>query len=194
MTTTATDPNKDLIVYVDTDGTPTGETAAKLDAHTATTRLHSAFSCYIFNDNGEFLVTQRAHEKKVWPDVWTNSVCGHPAPEEARTEAIIRRAQFELGMEIASLQEILPTYTYKTPPYNGIIEHEFCPVFVALAASKPQPNPAEVQAVRWISWDEFVATAEADTDDVWSWWCKDQLKQLSTNAAFKDFLARFKQV
>ena len=33
-----------------------------------------AFSCYVFDDDGLCLVTQRAWSKKVWPGVWTNSV------------------------------------------------------------------------------------------------------------------------
>ena len=89
-------PNQELIVYVDENGIPTGETAPKLDAHTLNTRLHAAFSCYIFNDQGEFLVTRRALTKKVWPGVWTNSVCGHPGPGESNESAIIRRAKYEL--------------------------------------------------------------------------------------------------
>ena len=95
-----TNPNQELIVYVDDQGVPTGETAPKLDAHTNHTRLHAAFSCYIFNDNGQILVTRRALTKKVWPGVWTNSVCGHPGPGEMDDDAIVRRAEYELGMTI----------------------------------------------------------------------------------------------
>lgn len=185
------DPNEDLIVYVDQDGKPTGETAKKLDAHTANTRLHSAFSCYIFNDKGQVLVTQRAHVKKVWPDVWTNSACGHPAPGETREAAVLRRTEFELGMKIKDLELILPSYVYKTPPYNGIIEHEFCPVYVAMADSSPKPNPEEVGDYKWMSWESFVTEAQSDTSDVWSWWCKDQLKQLNSAELFVSFLTRF---
>lgn len=166
------------IVFVHPDGTPTGEVGPKLESHTADTKLHLAFSCYVFNDKGEFLVTQRAHGKKVWPAVWTNSVCGHPAPGETMIDAIKRRLDYELGMEATDFEVVLPTYTYKTSPYNGIIEHEFCPVYVARATSAPQPNPEEVDDLKWLPWDEFVAAAEADSTDVWSWWCKDQLKQL----------------
>jgi isopentenyl-diphosphate delta-isomerase len=166
------------IVFVNPDGTPTGEVGPKLESHTGDTKMHLAFSCYVFNDKGEFLVTQRAHVKKVWPDVWTNSVCGHPAPGEDMIDAIKRRLDYELGMQATDFQVVLPKYTYKTPPYNGIIEHEFCPVFVARATTEPQPNPAEVDDFKWLKWDDYVAQAEADTADVWSWWCKDQLKQL----------------
>jgi isopentenyl-diphosphate delta-isomerase len=177
------------IVFVHEDGTPTGEVGPKLESHTANTKLHLAFSCYVFNDRGEFLVTQRAHGKKVWPDVWTNSVCGHPAPGEDMIDAIKRRLEYELGMQANDFQMILPRYRYSTPPYNGIIENEFCPVFVARATSDVQPNPEEVDAYQWLSWDDFTAQAESDTADIWSWWCKDQLKQLKDMPALRAFTA-----
>ena len=101
-------PNNDLIVYVNEKGEPTGETAQKLDAHTSATRLHLAFSCYVFNTKGEFLVTQRAHSKKVWPDVWTNSVCGHPGPGEEIVDAMKRRLDYEVGLKARDYQVILP--------------------------------------------------------------------------------------
>jgi isopentenyldiphosphate isomerase len=51
-------------------------------------------------------------------------------------------------------------------------------VFVARAATWPQPNPVEVDACAWIGWDEFVREAEADQADCYSWWCKNQLDAL----------------
>lgn len=168
----------EYIVFVHPDGTPTGEIGPKLESHTATTKLHLAFSCYVFNDKGEVLVTRRAATKKVWPGVWTNSVCGHPGPGETVDAAITRRLREELGMTAYDIEVKLPTYTYQTPPYNGIIEHEFCPVFFAKTTDEPSPNPDEVSEYKWMAWDDFVARALADTGDAWSWWCKDQLKQL----------------
>src|SRR5215471_3053088 len=141
------------IVFVDENGTPSGEVGPKLESHTGNTRLHLAFSCYIFhrNDN-KFLLTQRALAKKVWPGVWTNSVCGHPAPDEDLEDAVRRRAQFELGLkQLENLACVVPTYRYTTPPYNGIIENEFCPIFVAYTLEIPQPNTDEVEAYRWLT-------------------------------------------
>jgi isopentenyl-diphosphate delta-isomerase len=131
------------IVFVHEDGTPTGEVGPKLESHTATTRLHLAFSCYIFRESdNKFLVTQRALSKKVWPGVWTNSVCGHPMPGEAIEDAVRRRAAYELGMhDLRDIRCVLPAYRYTTPPYNDIIENEFCPVFVAYASGEAAPNP-----------------------------------------------------
>jgi isopentenyl-diphosphate delta-isomerase len=188
----------ELIYYVDEDDNPTGETEEKYAAHYADTKLHAAFSVYVFNDKGQLLVTQRAFSKKVWPEVWTNTCCGHPMPGESRVDAVKRRLQYELGMTADDIRLMLPKYTYKTPPYKGIIEHEFCPVYFARATSEPVPNSDEVEAYHWMDWEDFIAAAEADGPGdggkrewmkklpegeyrslgIWSWWCKDQLKQL----------------
>ena len=173
-------------MLVDSTGQTIG-TAEKLATHHADTPLHRAFSCYIFDDQGEFLVTQRAAVKKVWPTVWTNSVCGHPFPDEPTEDAIRRRVQYEIGMEIEDIVCIVPKYIYKTPPYRGIVEHEYCPIYVARAASSPQPNPKEVDDFRWMSWLDYVAAAEADTADVYSWWCKDQLKVIKQNPTLRSY-------
>ncbi len=77
----------ELVYYVTQDDHPTGETEEKYAAHHANTRLHAAFSVYVFNDKGQLLVTQRAFSKKVWPGVWTNTCCGHPGDIQAGINA-----------------------------------------------------------------------------------------------------------
>lgn len=172
------------IVYVDENGKPTGKTANKLKAHYAKTKLHLAFSCYIFNKQGELLVTQRAKTKKVWPGVWTNSVCGHPAPKEELVQAIKRRAEYELGInDLREFQVILPKYRYKTPPFNGIIENEFCPVYFARTTQQPKLNKDEVEDFTWMTVKDFTAKAQNDTNNQWSYWCKDQVRELAKVAA-----------
>jgi isopentenyl-diphosphate Delta-isomerase len=187
------------IYFVDKYDEPTGEISEKLTAHNSDTKLHAAFSCYVFNDAGQFLVTKRASTKKVWPTVWTNSCCGHPMPNESRKEAINRRLLYELGLRVYDIELILDDYTYRTPPYKGIIEHEFCPLYVARTSEEPSLNPKEVAAYKWVDWSWFVEQAKGDSDDysnpdalnspVWSWWCKDQLSQLQTSIKFQEFLA-----
>lgn len=179
------------IVFVDESGQPTGETGPKLESHTANTKLHLAFSCYIFrkSDNA-FLVTQRALSKKVWPGVWTNSVCGHPAPGEAMEDAIRRRAKYELGIEqLSSISCVLPKYRYTTPPYNGIIENEFCPVFIAYVDGEPNPNHEEVEDYEWMPWPQYVKTLSDEAYDI-SFWAKDQYKQLMGLEPFASLLVQ----
>src|SRR5258708_22523889 len=100
----------------------------KLKAHNANTPLHRAFSVYIFNKRGKFLLTQRALKKKVFPGLWTNSCCGHPGPDETTEDAIKRRLQYELGLKPEKLTVVLPNYRYRAE-MNGIVENEICPVY-----------------------------------------------------------------
>jgi isopentenyl-diphosphate delta-isomerase len=167
----------ELIVLVDERGRPTGS-AEKWSSHHAQTPLHLAFSCYVFDASGAFLMTRRALTKKVWPGVWTNTACGHPAPGESFDDAIRRRLHYELGMTASDIEVVLPEHLYRAPPFQGIVEYEFCPVFVAREASEPRPNPVEVGACARIEWGEFVSRAQEDADDAYSWWCKNQLREL----------------
>lgn len=177
------------IVFVDEEGNPTGETGPKLASHNGETKLHLAFSCYIFrHSDNKFLVTQRALTKKVWPGVWTNSVCGHPAPGEPVEEAIRRRAKDEMGIEgLREITCVLPRYRYTTPPYNGIIENEFCPVYVAYVSADVQRNPDEVETYQWLDWKDYATMLFDGTSDM-SYWAKDQYLQLKDREPFKSLM------
>lgn len=177
---------KELVILLDDDGREIG-TAEKYSTHHANTPLHKAFSCYIFNESGQLLVTKRASVKKVWPGVWTNSACGHPFPGESTEDAIARRLMYELGMSAQDLRCVKSDYRYKTPPFKGIIEHELCPIYLGMQRTPLVPNPQEVENYRWLDWSEYVKEISEDPANVYSWWCKDQLKHIEP--AVVEFLA-----
>lgn len=181
---------QELIVLVDDKGKPIG-TSEKLAAHTSHTALHLAFSCYVFDKHGRYLLTQRALSKKVWPGWWTVSFCGHLAPGEIAVDALRRRADFELGItKLRDITLLLPDYRYITPPYKGIIENEICPVYVAMLDSELVPNPDEVEEYEWVKWPEMLKRI-ADSPDKYSWWMKDEIKLLQKSSDFKKFLDQF---
>ena len=51
----------------------------------------------LLDAEGRTLVTRWATSKQTWPGVWTNSFCGHPAPEARIETTVRRRARSELG-------------------------------------------------------------------------------------------------
>ena len=153
-------PAEELVQLVDEDGTLLG-TAPKATVHTESTPLHLAFSCHVFDSDGRVLVTRRALAKKTWPGVWTNAFCGHPAPGEPFEEAIRRRARQELGLEVGSIEPVLPDFRYRAVDASGIVEYEVCPVFRAVAASDPQTNPDEVAEWAWSDPTDFRAAVAA---------------------------------
>jgi isopentenyl-diphosphate Delta-isomerase len=187
MSDSAVTPSEELIVLLDSDLRPIGS-APKLASHHGTTPLHLAFSCYIFDADGRFLLTRRSLSKKVWPGVWTNSVCGHPGPDESLPDAILRRSAYELGISagLSDITSVLPDYRYRTPPFDGVIENEFCPVYVARLAGPLAPNADEVEAHRWVTWRELPGLLAAAPDD-YSYWMKDQLRLLDGNPVVSKF-------
>ncbi|MFE3458340.1 isopentenyl-diphosphate Delta-isomerase [Nocardiopsis aegyptia] len=134
--------------------------ADKATVHTRDTPLHLAFSCYVLDADGRVLVTRRALGKTTWPGVWTNSCCGHPAPEEDLETAVRRRVGQELGIALTGVRPALPDFRYRAVSAEGIVENEFCPVFWARTADVPDPDPAEVAEFAWTGWRDLVATAE----------------------------------
>lgn len=139
----------EYVVLVNDCGEPIGSTA-KSSVHSEATPLHLAFSCYLFNENGEVLVTRRSLSKLTWPGVWTNSFCGHPGPGEDPEAAVVRRAMHELGAEVRHVRPMLPGFRYRATDASGMVENELCPVFTATASSKIVPDPDEVAEWAWV--------------------------------------------
>jgi len=172
---------EDLVVLLDEDGREVG-TAPKSSVHGADTSLHLAFSCYVFNDHGEVLITRRALGKKTWPGVWTNSFCGHPAPAETLTDAVHRRAEFELGMAIRDIDLTLPLFRYRATDSSGIVENEVCPVYRAHAVGTPSPNPDEVMEFAWTD-PASLRRSVLSTPFAFSPWLVLQMRELETFGA-----------
>ncbi len=171
------DGEAELVVLVGEDGRAVG-TQDKATVHHEATPLHLAFSCYVFDDAGRVLVTQRALSKVTWPGVWTNSVCGHPAPGEDLADAVRRRAADELGLEITDVQLVLPAFRYRAVMDNGVVENELCPVHVARAVGREQVDPSEVEAADWVPWSQFRDEVRDGTREV-SPWCVTQVADLA---------------
>ena len=166
------------VVLLDDTGSACGA-AAKAVVHHAQTPLHLAFSAYLFNEAGQFLLTRRAESKRTWPGVWTNTCCGHPLPGEPVADSVRRRLRQELGIGAAELMLVLPRFRYQARMANGLLENEVCPVYAAYSDAAPSPDPAEVAAIRWVDWDEFCAAVRAGRQSI-SPWCALQLDELMT--------------
>ena len=163
---------EELVVLVNEDNEVLG-TYPKATVHTQNTPLHRGFSCFLFNQKGEFLVTQRALSKKTFGGVWTNSVCGHPGPNEESIEAVKRRLQEELGMTAETLTKV-SDYRYTFADKSGIVENEICPIFIGVTKNiAPIDNPLEIDAWKWVAWSEFIQDI-GKNPNIYSPWCREE--------------------
>ncbi len=171
-----TDIAEELVVLLSEDGHASG-TAPKRTVHHASTPLHLAFSCYVFDSEGSVLVTRRALHKPTWPGAWTNSVCGHPAPGETIADAVRRRGLAELGVRLVDVRLLLPAFRYRAVMPDGTVENEMCPVFTAIADGEVRPVADEVDDIEWVPWPTFRASVLDGTREL-SPWCVDQVRLL----------------
>ncbi|MDP5252810.1 MULTISPECIES: isopentenyl-diphosphate Delta-isomerase [unclassified Vibrio] len=168
---------REYVVLLDDDNQPIGQEDKAVVHHQQTPR-HLAFSCYITNQDGLLLVTRRALSKVAWPGIWTNSVCGHPGPNESFEQAILRRAEQELGTKVARVECMLPDFHYRAVDDSGIVENEFCPVHQAVISAPLVLNPDEVMQYQWVEPKSLLLAIQA-TPWAFSPWMVEQVRQLA---------------
>ena len=160
--------DREHVVLLDGAGRAVG-TAPKADVHTRDTPLHLGFSCYVVDEVGRVLLTQRAHGKATWPGVWSNACCGHPQLGETLRGAVERRLRDELGLLVERLALALPDFTYRAAMEDGTVEHERCPVLIAEVKGDPMPRADEVADLRWEPWPDLVGRAAAGAGQLSPW-------------------------
>lgn len=167
----------DQVVLLDERDQPIG-TAPRATVHGTDTPRHLAFSCYLFDDHGRVLLTRRALTKVAWPGVWSNSCCGHPRPGEASEDAVRRRLALELGAVVTGLELVLPDFGYRAVDASGVVENEFCPVWLARISGPVQPDPDEVAGIAWVAWADLVTLVDT-APALLSPWCVAQVPLVS---------------
>lgn len=120
----------------------------KMKAHEES-KLHRAFSVFLFNERGEMLIHQRALEKYHSGGLWTNACCSHPRPGENTKSAAERRLYEELRIQ-CQINEVY-SFIYKAKLDKGLTEHEFDHVFFGRFNDELNPNPKEVMDWKYIS-------------------------------------------
>jgi isopentenyl-diphosphate Delta-isomerase len=128
------------VILVDEDDVQTG-TMEKMEAHLKGV-LHRAFSIFIFNSRGEFLLQQRALGKYHNGGIWSNTCCSHPLPGEAVINAANRRLFEEMGFSTPLSPAFHFIYNANFP--NGLTEHEYDHVFTGIYDGKVNANKSEV--------------------------------------------------
>jgi isopentenyl-diphosphate delta-isomerase len=138
---------QELLILVDEKDNQLG-IMEKLEVHKKGL-LHRAFSVFIFNSEGKFLLQQRADEKYHSPGLWSNTCCSHPLSGEAVADAVQRRLWQEMGIQTETTFQF--SFIYKKEFENGLTEHEFDHVYFGKSDELPHPNPGEVKNWNYVS-------------------------------------------
>ena len=155
----------EYVILVDENDQQTG-LMEKMEAHEKGL-LHRAFSVFVFNDQNQLLLHQRAAEKYHSGGLWTNTCCSHPREQESITDAGKRRLQEEMGFTCAV--EPVFSFIYKADLDGGMIEHELDHVLIGRYNAAPVPNPAEVMDWKYVDLEEIVEDLSSYPEKYTAW-------------------------
>lgn len=140
----------------------------KMDAHVKGL-LHLAVSVFVF-DGEKLLIQRRAASKYHCGGLWANTCCSHPHWEESLEACAERRLKEELGFTLPLMRH--QTVEYQAAVGEGLSEHERVTLFSARADHDTldiDPNPYEVDAVRWITLADLRREVKARPQDFTPW-------------------------
>lgn len=138
----------------------------KIEAHEKAL-LHRAFSVFIFDTNGRFLLQRRALSKYHSGGLWTNACCSHPRSGESTIDAAKRRLKEELGFTTDVEEQF--SFIYKSVLDKGLTEHELDHVFFGTFEGDIKPDPNEVMETKYIALDELQKDMNKHPDHYTEW-------------------------
>lgn len=175
------------VVLVDEKNSILG-VAPKIETHHSNTPLHRGFSLFLFNNEKKLLLQQRSSEKKTWPLVWSNSLCGHPQRNETIIKAVRRRLHYELGVTTAKLFLIDKNYRYRYEK-DDIVENEICPILIGFCEQDIRINHNEIEQIQWVPWEKWLEEVRLHKEK-YSPWSIDETTILKTNPTFMKLFSR----
>jgi isopentenyl-diphosphate delta-isomerase len=104
--------------------------------------LHRAFSIFLIDDRGRFLLQQRHPRKYHSGGLWANSCCGHPKVHERSLQAARRRLGEELGLDAALRFGFFSRYHARLD--NRMQENELVYVYFGELRASIRPNRDEI--------------------------------------------------
>ncbi len=109
---------------------------------------------------GRILLQRRNPRKYHSGGLWANSCCGHPRPGERTVTAARRRLNEELGVTDPLRFGFFARYQAALD--HGMQENELVYVYFGRLKSQPQPNPAEVVDLEFLSLREIRPAHQAE--------------------------------
>ena len=159
--------------------------------------MHRAFSVFLFNENGELLLQQRAASKITFPNVWTNTCCSHPLygyePNEVDTDdsiqsgdvpgakaAAIRKLKHELGISSKKIKASEFKFLTRLHYWAADVvthgaespwgEHEIDYILFIQGNVRVAANEDEVSNTMYVTLPKLKSMMEPSSGLLWSPW------------------------
>jgi isopentenyl-diphosphate delta-isomerase len=156
---------KQLLILVDKEGKRKGE-ATREECHRGKGKTHLAFMVFLFDKEGNLILTKRSKNKSLWPDYWDASIVSHVLSGETPEKAAKRRGKEELGIEV-DFKDIGAFYYFAK--HGNEAENEYCHVLVGRTDKQIFPNPVEIEAVEKINFSTLREKIRKNPDDYTPW-------------------------
>ncbi|MDM1296013.1 isopentenyl-diphosphate Delta-isomerase [Sphingobacterium sp. N143] len=157
---------QDNVILVDPNDVMIGS-MEKYEAHVKGL-LHRAFSVFLFNDQDELLLQQRALDKYHCAGLWTNSCCSHQRLGETNLDAATRRLMEELRLTATDIHEVF-AFVYRAQFENGLTEHEFDHVLIGKFNGEIDFNKTEVAAVQYMDLEQIEEAVKLSPERFTPW-------------------------
>lgn len=157
----------ETVLMVDENNVSLG-TCDKIVAH-RNCGLHRAFSVFLFDSAGRWLLQKRSTAKYHSGGLWSNTCCGHPGSAQSIRQSASQRLIYEMGVN-CSLEEAF-VFVYKCKLDSDMWEHEYDHVFIGVHDGLPDPNPKEVENWKWGTRDQIEQWLREEPE-VFTYWFK----------------------
>ena len=154
------------LILVDSNDKEIGHDSRE-NCHYVKPKLHRAFSVFLFNDNGEMLITKRSRLKKTWPLHWSNACCSHPKMGEDCEAAATRRIKEELDISVPL--KFLFKFEYKAQYDKEWGEHEMDWVFVGKHDESINSNKDEIDNWKFVGVEELRKDMQKNPQNYTPW-------------------------
>jgi len=155
---------EDLLDIYDENNEPTNQVATRTEAHKKGL-WHRTGHVWIYNNNGEILLQQRAKEKKIYPNMWSTSVGGHIDAGESIETGLVSEVREEVGLIISTndlipfkMIEMLNTPTDKEFSYGYFLENN-------QGINSFKVDKSEVQKVKFFKPNELREKLKTNKND-----------------------------
>lgn len=147
----------EMFPLIDEDGHVVGQ-ATRRYCHGGSMALHAVVHLHILNANGDLYLQKRSMKKDIQPGKWDTAVGGHIDYGEHVTEALMREAREEIGLDISSYSvregslpsasgcAILPLFNYV---WQSKVEREMVNAFAICHEGPFSPDLDEVDEGRF---------------------------------------------